>query len=81
MRYRNCFIFMGEGFKYGSFGTANGVFTDIGTSPSSDGDGLQGAYVIPGLIDIHTHGNSGADFSDGDYEGLKEMASYLLKTG
>ena len=81
MRYRNCFIFTGEGFEYGSFGTANGVFTDFGTSPSSDGEDLEGAYVIPGLIDIHTHGNSGADFSDGDWEGLKKMAAYLARNG
>ena len=37
--------------------------------------------MIPGLIDIHTHGNSGADFSDGDYEGLKKMARYLAENG
>ena len=37
--------------------------------------------MIPGLIDIHTHGNSGADFSDGDYDGLKKMARYLAQNG
>mgnify|MGYP002519201187 CR=1 FL=1 len=40
-----------------------------------------GAAVIPGLIDIHSHGNSGADFSDGDYEGLKKMAAFYAKEG
>ncbi len=42
---------------------------------------LGGATVIPGLIDVHNHGNSGADFSDGDYAGLKTMAAYLLENG
>ena len=42
---------------------------------------LAGAYVIPGLIDIHTHGNSGADFSDGDEEGLRRMAAYYGANG
>ena len=37
--------------------------------------------MIPGLIDVHSHGNSGADFSDGDYEGLKAMAAYYAKVG
>ena len=23
--------------------------------------------IVPGLIDVHNHGNSGADFSDGNY--------------
>ena len=41
----------------------------------------KGAYVIPGLVDVHNHGNSGRDFSDGDYEGLKTMAAYLGRCG
>ena len=64
------------------FAVENGVFREIrkGEGPE-DGMDLQGQYVIPGLIDIHTHGNSGADFSDGDYEGLKKMARYLAQNG
>ncbi len=42
---------------------------------------LQGAYVIPGLVDIHTHGNSGCDFSDADPEGLPVMGRYLAAHG
>ncbi|MBQ7565312.1 MAG: N-acetylglucosamine-6-phosphate deacetylase [Lachnospiraceae bacterium] len=42
---------------------------------------LGGAYVIPGLIDVHTHGNSRADFSDADYDGLLRMGKYLLSRG
>ncbi len=46
----------------------------------TDGDG-KGGYLLPGLIDIHFHGNSGADFSDGDYEGLKTIAKYHAEHG
>lgn len=42
---------------------------------------LHGAYVIPGLVDIHTHGNSGCDFSDADPEGLPVMGRYLASHG
>ncbi len=42
---------------------------------------LPGKYVIPGLIDIHTHGNSGCDFSDGSLEGLCVMGKYLAAHG
>ena len=42
---------------------------------------LEGATVIPGLIEVHSHGNSGYDFSDGNYEGLVEMAKYYLSCG
>lgn len=47
--------------------------------PEEDGVDLENQYVIPGLIDVHNHGNSGADFSDGDYAGLVKMARYLAK--
>ncbi|MBQ9031370.1 MAG: N-acetylglucosamine-6-phosphate deacetylase [Parasporobacterium sp.] len=42
---------------------------------------LQGDLVIPGLIDLHNHGNSGYDFSTCDLEGLKVMAKYLARNG
>lgn len=32
----------------------------------------EGLMVIPGLVDIHSHGAYGEDFSDGDPEGLKK---------
>ena len=38
-------------------------------------------YVIPGLIDIHTHGCSGCDFCDGDPESLKTISSHLAQNG
>jgi len=37
--------------------------------------------VIPGLVEVHSHGNSGYDFSDGNFEGLVEMARYYLSCG
>ena len=39
------------------------------------------AMLLPGLIDIHVHGNSGADVSDGDGEGLLRMARFLAING
>ena len=40
-----------------------------------------GCYIIPGLTDLHFHGCRGHDFSDGDPEGLAEMARYELSRG
>lgn len=83
MLFKNAYIFTEEGvFTHGSFRVEDGKFTEILTTvPEEEGVDLAGQYVIPGLIDVHNHGNSGADFSDGDYEGLVKMARYLAKNG
>lgn len=41
----------------------------------------EGLFVLPGLIDIHSHGAAGHDFSDGDTEGLKEILAYEYRHG
>ena len=40
-----------------------------------------GLMVIPGLVDIHSHGAYGEDFSDGDPEGLKKILRYERQSG
>jgi len=40
----------------------------------------EGPYIIPGLIDIHTHGAVGSDFSDASPEQMQEMSLYYAKT-
>lgn len=68
-------------FARGSFSVENGRFTNVLGQPAPDAVDLDGAYVIPGLIDIHTHGNSGYDFSDGSDEGMYTMARYMASCG
>lgn len=53
------------------------------TPDSRDGQtyDASGCYVIPGLTDVHFHGCKGADFSDGDPDGLQAMAEYELSRG
>ena len=84
MFYKNARIF-GSDFKFhhGCFEvTDDGRFGAVlpGKEPEDAYD-LEGATVIPGLIEVHSHGNSGYDFSDGNYEGLVEMAKYFLSCG
>lgn len=82
MLYKNGYIFTNGEFVHGSFRVENDRFTEVlPTVPEEEGVDLQGAYVIPGLVDVHNHGNSGFDFSDGDYAGLVAMAKYLAQNG
>ncbi len=47
----------------------------------TDGQDVHGAYIIPGLVDVHTHGAVGADASDGDGEGLRRLSEYYAANG
>ena len=82
MRFENGDIFVNGRFVRGGFSVEQGRFTHVlAQAAGEECIDLQGARVIPGLVDIHTHGNSGADFSDGDYDGLAAMAAYLARNG
>ena len=83
MFYKNARIYCSDfTFREGAFEVVDGKFGAIlpDTVPE-DAIDLGGATVIPGLVEVHSHGNSGADFSDGDYEGLKAMARYFAQCG
>lgn len=60
----------------------NGIITDdlaqVTDRTEIDASGL---YVLPGLIDIHSHGAVGYDFSDADTEGLKKILRYERSHG
>ena len=84
MFYKNARIYASDcRFHHGTFEvTEDGRFGQILPDyMPEDAYDLEGALVIPGVVDVHAHGNSGYDFSDGDYEGLKEMARCYLASG
>ena len=82
MIFKNAYIFTKDRrFAYGGFSVAEGRFARPEEAAGEEEVDLRGSFVIPGLIDIHTHGCAGADFSDGDPEGLMRMGDYYARHG
>jgi N-acetylglucosamine-6-phosphate deacetylase len=52
----------------------------VGLSASESID-LDGAYLAPGLIDIHIHGSAGVDVQAADESGLAKLSEFLLSEG
>lgn len=77
----NAKLFLNGQFQEGSIAFENGVITAIGPADAPADVDAQGKYLLPGLIDVHTHGAMGEDFSDGKAEGLPAMARYYAANG
>lgn len=74
----NANIFLDGKFKFGSVTVEDGVITAIGNEKAFDID-ANGQYLVPGFVDVHTHGAVGGDFSDGtDFE---DISRYYAQNG
>ncbi|WP_381415168.1 N-acetylglucosamine-6-phosphate deacetylase [Spiroplasma endosymbiont of Anurida maritima] len=59
----------------------NEIIKDYGQSTNKDGLDLKGKIVMPGYIDIHSHGGYGYDFQDGTIESFSGLSKNLVKEG
>ncbi|MBO7310088.1 MAG: N-acetylglucosamine-6-phosphate deacetylase [Clostridia bacterium] len=59
----------------------NGIISDIGNFQDEDGMDLKGYAIVPGLIDVHTHGRAGFDFVTAYESDLPIIARDYAKHG
>jgi N-acetylglucosamine-6-phosphate deacetylase len=80
MLIKNAQVFVGKSFVPADI-RFDQTITAVGALDGQADLDAQGAYLIPGLVDIHTHGAMGEDFSDGKPDGLQPMADYYAAHG
>ena len=85
MLFKNGLVFMENGtFEKVDVRTKDDKIIEVGPSLPANGEevkDISGKRLIPGLVDIHSHGCGGADFCDGTQEALQTMADTYLKAG
>ena len=80
MIIRNAQIFLGDRFVSGGISFRDRVEA-IGVVEGPADLDAQGGYLIPGLVDIHTHGAIGEDFSDGNPAGVQKLGQWYASQG
>lgn len=82
MKIKNGLVFGADGkFFPGDVYIQDGIF--VHTTAVGDGVELDASdcYVVPGFVDVHTHGAVTHDFSDGNPEGVSKIAEFFAKNG
>ena len=77
----NALLFLDGVFTPGSLTITDGVIAAIGPADIPCDVDAGGKYLVPGFVDIHTHGAMNEDFSDGKPEGLPTMSRYYAAHG
>lgn len=82
IKIENAYIFNTEKrcFEYGSLCFENEFITKRALFPDAVIDAA-GGYLLPGFIDVHTHGRCGIDIMNADSKKLSELSLSYAKTG
>ena len=77
----NAKLFLDGAFQEGSLTFESGVITAVGPAQGPCDLDAGGKYLVPGFLDVHTHGAMNEDFSDGRPEGLPIMSRHYAAHG
>lgn len=81
---KNGLVFTPEGaFEQRDLYIEDGLISDhpVLACPDAEIIDAAGRYVVPGFVDIHTHGAAGHDFCDASKEGLVKISEYMKQHG
>lgn len=81
--FKNGHVLINETFVKCDFSVENSIFTEISSeiTEKSNVIDLQNKKIIPGLIDIHTHGSFGVDFNNFSNLDLEKVCNYFNSQG
>ena len=80
MIFKNAAVFLENRFVTCDVAVEDGKITAIGHH-LGDGMDCTGLKLLPGLVDIHTHGCAGYDFDHATEQQLAEMSACYLRHG
>ena len=80
MILKNAAVFLENRFEICDIAVENGKIAAIGPDLGAGAD-CAGLRLLPGLVDIHTHGCAGFDFDHANEEQLAEMSVCYLRHG
>ena len=81
MKIGSKYVWYNEKFIPATLEIENGIITRVIHGVSDCGLDYDGARIIPGFIDIHTHGYGGGDASDGNPETIRKWIEYYPNEG
>ena len=84
MLLKNAFVYRNDkaSFEIADIKTDNGIISAVGNLGDEDGAlDLSGCAIVPGLIDVHTHGRAGYDFVNVPADKLSSVAADYARHG
>lgn len=85
MLFRGGKVFTGESFEEAAVRTEGGkiaeIASDLAEKPGEEVVELGEDLLVPGFIDLHTHGCIGFDFSTASKEEIEKMCGFYLSRG